>query len=418
MKRRVLVIGAGVVGLCTALYCLRRGFAVTLVERDGPDRRGCSFGNAGMIVPSHFVPLAAPGAVRQGLAWMLDPRAPFRIKPRLSPDLFAWLLRFARSATREHVQRASPVLRDLCLASRACFEALATEPGADFGLVREGLLMVCRTPHAFAEETSTAEFACELGLPATIHAGSSAAEMEPGLRSDVAGAIHYPLDWHLSPDRLMAWLDAEVMRAGAQLRWNSEIVEWRRQGRNLLAARTREGTEIRADEFVLCCGSWSGALARELGVRIPMQPGKGYSLTLPTHANPPRHCAILCEARVAVTPMDAGVRVGGTMEIAGFDAPIDARRVRAIVDALPQYYTSLGPADFDGVASWSGLRPCTPDGLPCIGRPRRYANLVVAAGHAMMGVTLGPVTGSIVADLLAGFTPRFGMAALAPDRFA
>lgn len=414
----MLVVGSGVVGLCVALFCLRRGFAVTLVDRDSRGRRGCSFGNAGMIVPSHFVPLAAPGAVRLGLKWMLDPTAPFHIKPRLSLDLLAWLVRFARSATRAHVRRAAPLLRDLSLDSRRCYEELAADPRAHFGLVRNGLLVVCRTAHSFDEEVATAAHARKLGLPAEPHVGRDARALDPSLREDIAGAVRYPLDCHLSPERLMAFLESEVERAGGTFLWDTHIVAWRSagDGKRVLAAKTAEGREIEADEFVLCAGAWSADIVRDLGLAIPMQAGKGYSLTLGEFARVPAHCAILAEARVAVTPMNGGVRVGGTMELDGLAGGIDETRVRAVVEALTRYYTAMGPEDFAGVAPWSGLRPCSPDGLPYIGRTRCRANLTVAAGHAMMGVTLAPVTGRIVAMLLCGESPPFDMALLSPDR--
>jgi D-amino-acid dehydrogenase len=357
--------------------------------------------------------------VRLGLKWMLDRTAPFYIKPRLSLDLFAWLIRFARSASRAHVQRAAPLLRDLSLASRRCYEELAAEPRAQFGLVKNGLLILCRTAHSLREESETAAYARQLGLPAEVHLGRDALALDPSLRDDIAGVVHYPLDCHLSPERLMTFLETEVERAGGTFLWDTHVVGWRstRDGTRVLAARTQEGREIEADEFVLCAGAWSPHAVRDLGLAIPIQAGKGYTLTLPQFARVPAHCAILAEARVAVTPMNGGVRVGGTMELAGLTRAIDGARVRAVVESLSRYYVSMRPEDFAGIVPWSGLRPCSPDGLPYIGRTRRRANLTVAAGHAMMGVTLAPVTGKIVAMLLSGEAPPFNLALLAPDRY-
>lgn len=415
---RVLVAGAGVVGLWVALHCLRRGFEVTLADRGPEDRRGCSFGNAGMIVPSHFVPLASPGALRQGIAWMLDPAAPFRIAPRPSLDLLAWLARFARASTRAHVERSAPLLRDLCLASRAAYEELASN-GCDFGLVKEGLLVVCNSAGTWRHEIAAAAQARALGLPAETYEGREALEVEPSLRPDVAGAVLYPMDCHLAPDRLMACLGREVARGGGRFLWSTRVSGWRSDAsrQRVLAARTESGTEIEADAFVLCAGAWSAGVARDVGLRLPIEAGKGYSLTRAEFDRAPGHCAILAEARVAVTPMGGGLRVGGTMELAGLDLRIDARRVRAIADAMPRYYATIAADDFADVAPWSGLRPCTPDGLPYVGRTRRRSNLLVAAGHAMMGVTLAPATGRIVADLLAGGSPPFDLAPLSPDRY-
>lgn len=421
MSRRVLVVGGGVIGLCTALYCARRGWRVTVVERNGEQRDGCSFQNAGIIVPSHFVPLAAPGMVALGLKWMLNPASPFYIKPRASLELFDWVLKFWRAANAGHVRRAAPVLRDLALASRDCFEKLAT-PENDFGFVKSGTLMLCRTRHALEEETRTADQARALGISAEVLDAGQTAAIDPGVRMDVAGSVYYASDCRISPARLMGGLQRRLAQAGAQFLWNTEVTKWRvddnnEDNRTVRAAKSSDGREIEADEFVLSAGSWSPRLARALGIKLPMQAGKGYSLTLSRPRQSPQHCAILTEARVAVTPMDGALRFAGTMEIAGLNEDITPARVRGIIDAVPRYYPDLDAADFEGIEPWRGLRPCSPDGLPYLGRTARYSNLVVATGHAMMGVTLGPITGSLAADILSGEKPALDLALLSPDRY-
>jgi len=417
LTRRVLVVGGGVIGLCIAYYCVRRGWRVTLAERHGERRDGCSFQNTGMVVPSHFVPLAAPGMVALGLKWMWNPAAPFYVKPRASWDLVDWGLKFWRAASAEHVRRAAPVLRDLHLASRACFEELAT-PENDFGLAERGLLMLCKTRHALAEEARLAEQARALGIPAEVLDAGAAADLDPGVRMDVAGAVYFPQDCHLAPDRFMAGLQRGLAQAGAEFLWHTEITGWRVDGaRRLRAARAGSGIEIEADEFVLCAGSWSAPLARGLGLKLPLQAGKGYSLTLLRPRESPRICAILTEARVAVTPMNGALRFGGTMEMAGLDEAINPVRVRGIIDAAARYYPGLDPADFDGVQPWRGLRPCSPDGLPYLGRTARFDNLVVATGHAMMGLSLGPITGRLAAEILSGERPSQDVGLLSPDRY-
>ena len=418
MAKRVVVVGGGVIGLATAYYCLRRGFAVTLVERNAERRDGCSYGNAGMIVPSHFVPLAAPGMVALGLRWMWNPASPFYVKPRLSRELFDWGFKFWQAATKERVQRAAPLLRDLSLESRRAYEELAALPGGDFGLVKKGLLLLCKTRHAFDDESRTAEFAHALGIAAEVLDAGQAAALEPGVRMDIAGAVYFPQDCHLTPGRLVNRLQEELTAGGARLLWETEVSGWRiERDRVLRAVRTQGGTDIEADEFVLCGGSWSPSLVRELGLHIPIQAGKGYSLTLPSPRLLPNTCAILSEARVAVTPMGGALRFGGTMEIAGMSEDINPVRVRGIVDAVPRYYPQFGPRDFDGVVPWCGLRPCSPDGLPYVGRTARFANLSIAAGHAMKGVSLGPVTGKLIAGVLAGDAPPFDITLLSPDRY-
>jgi D-amino-acid dehydrogenase len=409
---KLAVIGGGVVGLCAALYCARRGWQVTVVERNGERRDGCSYQNTGMVVPSHFMPLAAPGMVALALRWMWNPASPFYVKPRASWDLVDWGLKFWRAASVERVRRAAPLLRDLSLASRECYAELAAQ-GNDFELENRGLLALCKSAHALEEEARVAELARELGIGAEVLDRAETAAREPGVRMDVAGSVYYPGDGNLAPDRLMASLER---RSGANFLWNTEVTGFRAREGRIWAVKTPRH-EIEADEFLLCAGSWSTGLARQLGLRLPMQPGKGYSLTLPHPRQAPRHCAILSEARVAVSPINGTLRFGGTMELAGLNEDINPVRVRGIAEAASRYYPEFTPQDFAGIRPWRGLRPCSPDGLPYIGRPRALSNLVVATGHAMLGVTLGPITGRLCAQIVPGERPGVDLAALSPDRY-
>lgn len=414
--KSVLIVGGGVIGLCSAYYAAKRGWQVTLLERGGPDHDSCSLGNAGMVVPSHFVPLAAPGMVALGLKWMWNPESPFYIQPRLSRDLLGWGFKFWRAANRAHVQRSAPLLRDLSLASRSCFQELAAERNNDFGLVQKGLLMLCKTGHALVEEAGTAAQARELGLPVEVLDAQQAAALDAGVRMDIAGGVYFPKDCHLNPAQFTASLTRELERLGARFEWNATVLGWRCGGAGIAAVRTQRG-EFQADQYVLAGGSWSPLVARELGLKLPIQAGKGYSLTLPRPRQLPSICAIFTEARVAVTPMGDALRFGGTMEIAGLNDAINPRRVQGIIKAAPRYYPDFREEDFAGLQPWRGLRPCSPDGLPYLGRPKRHPNLVVATGHAMVGLSLGPITGRLVAELLAGEKPAFDLALLHPERY-
>ena len=418
MSKSVTILGAGVVGLSTALYCARRGMTVTVIEQKPRQRDGCSFGNAGMIVPSHFIPLAAPGMVALGLRWMWNPESPFYIKPRLDADLIAWGMRFWRAATKRHVEAAAPVLRDLGLLSRECFEAM----GLEFGLVKRGLLMLCKEQHTLEEEARMAARANALGIPAEVLDARATAALDPAVTMDVCGSVYFPKDCHLTPSRFIAALEGELERLGVTFLWETEVTG---HTAKVHAGECREMTrvfcgsrEIATDELVLCCGVWSAQLAKELGLNIPMQAGKGYSLTLPAPRQLPALCSICTEARLAVTPMDGALRVGGTMEIAGLDESITQRRLRGITRAFPRYFPAFEEKDFAEVRPWSGLRPVSPDGMPCIGRTSRWKNLTVATGHAMMGLSLAPATGRIIADILAGEKPPVALDLMSPDRFA
>ena len=415
--KHVVIVGGGVIGLCVAHYALRRGHRVTVLERGARDHDSCSLGNAGLIVPSHFTPLAAPGMVAQGLKWMWNPESPFYVKPRLDRELISWGLKFWQAATPARVRAAAPLIRDLSFASRACFEELAALHGFDFGLEKRGLLMLCKTAHQLDDEAKMAAQARALGIPAEVLDAKAAAALEPGVRMDIAGAVWFPQDCHLAPERFMECLQRAVESGGGEVRFDAEVTGWRVNARKIEAVRTTVG-EIAGDEFVLCGGAWSPGIARGLRLALPMQAGKGYSLTLAQPRQLPKIPAIFTEARVAVTPMGGALRFGGTMEIAGLNDAIAPRRVRGIINAVPRYYPDFSPGDFAGLRPWSGLRPCSPDGLPYVGRTRAYENLTAATGHAMMGLSLGPITGQLIAEILSGEKPAHDLTLLDPDRYA
>lgn len=416
MDRRVLVVGGGVVGLCTAYYAARRGLRVTVVERGSAEDASCSFGNAGMIVPSHIVPLAAPGVMSAGLRYLLDRESPFYVRPRPSLDLLLWGFRFWRAASARRVARAAPVLRDLHLRSRALFEELSVALGG-IGLVERGLLSLFRTQHGFRDEMRAARFARSHGLPAELLTPEEVRALEPDVRLDVAGAVRWPLDAHLVPSRLIDGLRRALDEASVRVVYGAEARGFRVDGARVASVATTAGA-FEADEVVLAAGVWCDPVARDLGLALPMQAGKGYSVTLADAPHLPRHCALLHEARVAVTPMDGALRVGGTLELTGIDTTVDARRVRGILKALPRYLPDYAAADFERLPVWCGLRPCPPDGLPYVGRTRRLANVTVAAGHSMMGVSLAPVTGRLIAEILSGEPPSVDVTILDPDRYA
>lgn len=412
MKPQVTILGAGVIGLCTALECARRGMAVTIIDQKPRQRDGCSFGNAGMIVPSHFTPLAAPGMVKLGLKWMWNPESPFYIKPRFNLDLLTWGIRFWKASTQQHVEAASPVLRDLSLLSRQCFEDI----GLDFGLVKNGLLMLCKKQQTLNEEAHMAERSRALGIPAEVLDAKATAALDPNVTMDVCGSVFFPKDCHLSPGRFIAAIEAELCRFGVEMLWETEVRGFVKEAGALRAVETSRGC-VDSQEVVLCGGVWSAELAKELELRLPMQAGKGYSLTLTNPKQLPELCSICTEARLAVTPMAGGLRVGGTMEMAGTDEAITLRRVRGMIRAFPTYFPAFEESDFTEVKPWSGLRPVTPDGMPYIGRVQRWKNLTIATGHAMMGLSLAPATGKIVADILGGQKPSVALEMMSPDRF-
>jgi len=416
MPKRVLVIGNGIIGLSSALAASERGMEVTVLDRQGPGGDNCSSGNAGMVVPSHFLPLAVPGVISQGLRWMRDPESPFYVQPRCNWDLLQWGIRFYLATHPHQVDAGSQLLRDMNLASRELY-AQWQDRGIDCDLVQRGLLMLCKSQHALDEEVAIAARAHKLGIPASVLTPQETLALDPNATLSIQGSVYYPKDCHLNPSRLLASLRQRIESLGGKFVHHEHVQGWRSHGGHIDALQTIHG-EWEADEFVVCGGIWSELLARSLKLRLPMQPGKGYSLTLEDPVELPSICSILVEAKVAVTPMGQGLRFGGTMQLGELNQVVDPKRVAGIVKSIPQYMPRFQAEHFEGIQPWCGLRPVSPDGLPYIGRPHNYQNLTIATGHAMMGISLGPITGQLVGQILQGEKPAIDLRHLAPDRFS
>lgn len=417
-SRSVLICGGGVIGLSCAYYLAREGWRVTVVERNAEGADTCAHGSAGYISPSHVIPLAAPGMVWKGLKWMLSSRSPFYIQPRLDSDLMRWGWLFARACTQSHTRRAAPVLRDLCLGGRKLFVELADITGNAFELKTEGLLNLCQTQAGLDHEAhGLAAIARELGIEAQVLTAAQTAALEPGAKLAVVGSVYFPIDAHVTPRRLMPALTALLKDMGVKFSWNTSLFGWREEGGRITGVSTTAG-DLFADEYVLAGGSWSPAMVNGLGLRLPMQAGKGYSLTLEKPRFQLTKSLILTERRVAVTPMGEKLRFGGTMEISGHRDIVRPERVEQIIAGAQAFFPELTAADFAGIKPWFGYRPVTPDGLPYIGRLGRFANLATASGHAMLGLTMAPISGLLIAEILTGRKPSVDLTLLNPNRYA
>lgn len=413
-----MVIGAGIVGLSCAEALSRDGWRVSLVERGGEERDGASFGNAGLIVPSHVVPLAAPGVMSQGLRWMLDPESPFFVEPRLDLELLRWGWRFWRSATPAHVGRSVPALGALLLAGLQAHLEMSQRIAGP-AVQRRGLMMLCLTEPGLKAAWHEAQAAAALHMEVRRVGAEELEAYYPGVRLAAVGGVWYAQDAHLSPRGLMAALQAAVTKAGVATHWGREVVGLERSaGDQLKALRLDDGTVLEADAFVLAAGLETARLSRALGTRIPLQAGRGYSVTQAQPPEQPQVPAILAEARVAMTPLPEGVRWGGTMEIAPPGRPANLRRLRGVAKAAQRYFPGFEADALMALPMWTASRPLSPDGLPYLGRLRRTPNVVVASGHGMMGFSLGPVSGRLVADLLADREPQVALDAFAAERFA
>jgi D-amino-acid dehydrogenase len=413
---KVHIIGGGVAGLCSAWYLQEAGFEVTVIDQGGK-MGATSYGNAGMIVPSHFVPLAAPGVIAQGIRWMFDAGSPFYIKPRLSLDLLNWLLHFYRSCNAEHVRRSMPALLDYHLWSKQLYEAFSKLPEFEFQFEKKGLLMLYNTAKAEREEGELAEKAHEVGAVAEVLDAAGIKALEPDIETSVRGGIFFPGDAHCNPGIFMQQLKTACLSRGVKWVSGNPISGISASAGRITHITFADGSEEKIDQVVLTAGSWSGKLAAKLDIRLPLQDGKGYSVTLQNAAKKPSIPTILCEARVAITPMGPDVRIGGTLEISHFSQNPDPRRLAGILESLPRYYPGWEVPMPQMEEVWQGYRPCSPDGLPYMGISKKYPNLCIATGHAMMGMSLGPATGKWVSELLCGKTPDIQTALFAPERF-
>lgn len=409
------MVGGGIIGLASAYYLAKDGWKVTVVDRsDFTDN--CSYGNAGMIVPSHFTPLAAPGIVTQGIKWLFDSRSPFLLKPSPSLSMISWGLKFMQHANERHVTRSAPHILALNNHSKNCYDDLATELGNVFGLEHRGILMLCKTEKVFEEEVHLAEKGRALGLDVDILNREQTQALEPDVQLDVFGATHVRDDAHLHPPALMALLLQRLNQLGVTLASHTEVTDFVRHGGKITKVLTHVG-EYSADVVVLTGGAWLGQLAKKAGITIPMMPGKGYSFMTPAFEGKVKHPALLLEARVALTPMGGRVRIGGTMELAPINHRINRKRVEGIVHAIPRYYPEFKLPVPDEKNIWHGFRPCAPDGLPYLGRSKSIANLIVAGGMGMMGLSLGPAAGKIVSEVARQEQPSSEIRLFDPERF-
>jgi D-amino-acid dehydrogenase len=395
---KIHIIGGGVVGLCSAWYLVQEGHEVTVIDKtDLTD--GTSHGNAGMVVPSHFIPLATPGVMAKGIRWMFDKRSPFFIKPRLNTELIQWLWQFYKACSPEKVENAIPALKQLNEWSRDLYGEFAANPLFDFDFEKRGLLMLYKNKKTGREEMEVAEKANTIGIAAQVLSSSQVKALETGVEVDVLGGVYYPNDAHLYPNTFMQQLAGELKKAGVTFQTGNTVVDLRTTNGKVEKILMSDGTTIEVDNLILSAGSWSAKLLKRSGIKILLQDGKGYSMTYKNPAVKPKIPSILTEAKVAITPMGNDLRIGGTLEISNFSTKISKFRLEGILNSLPEYYAGYSLPMPTQEKIWQGYRPCTPDGLPYIGRSARIDNLIVATGHAMMGMSMGPATGKLVAQI-------------------
>jgi D-amino-acid dehydrogenase len=409
----VLILGGGVIGLACAYYLLEAGRGVTVIEQ-GTAGCGSSHGNCGTLTPSHATPLAMPGVIGPALAAMLRPDAPLRIAPRFDPALWRWLFGFARRCNWRDFRAATRAKAPLLLESRRLIEALIRKESLDCEFESSGTLYVFRNAAAFERSQWLPRALVEIGLAIDTLDGAAVDAMEPALKPGAVGGYFNPGDAHLRPDRYVDALAQLVRAKGGTIEEGARIESIEREASRIAHVRTSRG-DFSGREVVLALGAWSPKLARELGLALPIQPGKGYSITYTRPALAPRMPLVLKERAVCVTAWSSGYRLGSTMEFAGYDASLNRTRLDALRRGAGEYLNEPeGPAV---VEEWYGWRPMTPDDLPILGRAPGVDNLVLATGHGMLGVSMSAITGLLVSEVVTGTTPSLDLAPYAVSRF-
>lgn len=399
----VVIVGGGLIGIASAAYLQRDGWQVTVIDR-GTIGGGCSFGNCGLVCPSHVLPLAEPSAVRSTIKALFTPSSPFRIKPRLDPRLWRWLLGFARRCNERDMLAAGHAIQPLLMSSMTEYERLLAAGDMDCEWEKRGLLFAYRTQSALDAYDATNHLLAEkFNEPAIKLDACAACELEPALKPDIAGAWYYEHDGHLRPDKLVNAWRAQLSRAGVQFKEHCELLSFDGQARTALRAATTGGV-LEADRFLITTGAWTPQLDKIIGRQIPIQPGKGYSITMPRPDRCPNIPLIFPEHRVAVTPLRSGYRLGSIMEFAGYDQSIRPERLDLLRSGASHYLHE--PLCQPELQTWYGWRPMTVDSVPIIDRTPRFENVWLVAGHNMLGLSMAPATGKLVAELFGNRAPH------------
>jgi D-amino-acid dehydrogenase len=414
--RHVVIVGAGIVGLSTAWFLLRRGVRVTVLDRESI-AESASCGNAGLLSIGHY-PLTRPGVSWRGLKWMFDATSPLYIKPRPDWSLLSWLWSFHRHCNQRHLDRCMAVLCDMGFKTLAIYEEMIREESIDCDYARDGWLDVVLRPENMDAAEAEAASLTRYGYAYRRLTGDELRARDPIFRPEVAGAMHYTDSAHAHPADFLVGLARACRTRGAEIRTDALVTGFERTkggGERIAGVRLADGSVVEGDAVVIAAGVWTDGLARELGVRVPMMGARGYHIQLRNLPMLPTTGMVLHETFVAVTPMRDELRLAGTLEIDRLDQPWRRERLEKLPRGALAYLQGIDQAK--RVTEWAGYRPCTSDGMPVLGFGRRAPNVLLAGGHAMMGMTLGPVTGKAAAELLFGERPCFDVSMLAADRF-
>jgi D-amino-acid dehydrogenase len=409
-----LIVGGGIVGLSIAYYLARSGRTSTILD-DSDLSTSASTGNAGIIALGH-PPLPRPGLVRKGLKWMFDPTSPLYVPLRLDPALIQWMWQFRAACRPDHFERSMRLLAELGHATGECFREMLDEDGMDCEHLPNGWLEVYRTDETREELEADARLMEAAGYTVEHLDRAALLEAEPAFAESVRGALNYTESFSIDPGAFLSCLATACEQRGSTILRNARVDRFEHRHGRIAAVTTDDGRRFEGDTVVLAAGCWTTPLARSIGVRVPMQAGKGYHVHVPAIDPPLTTAAVCVEQHVAVTPMGDRIRLAGTVELSGLNLDLHPRRVEMLGGSATEYLPAIDPAAAS--TGWCGLRPCTADGLPAVGWAPGLENLFIATGHARMGMTLGPITGKLIAEWMLDGRPSMDISAMDPGRFA
>ncbi|GAA4436694.1 NAD(P)/FAD-dependent oxidoreductase [Bremerella cremea] len=410
----VLIVGSGIVGIACAHYLSKQGLKVTVIDRS-TIAGACSHGNCGYICPSHVLPLTEPEALGTAFKSLFQPNAPFRVKPRFSPAMWNWMWQFARRCNHRQMITAGVALKAILDSAMSEYRALLKSEPIHCEWKETGLLYVLQSEKGMRGFAETDRMLTDhFGVSAKRIDGSELAQFEPALKDNLAGAFHYEGDASVRPDLLNSQWAELLKQRGVTFLENCELQNIEKTGGRIARLHTSHGV-LEADRFVIATGAWSTRLGKALECRIPIEPGKGYSVTMSRPDPCPRYPMLLPEHKVGVSPFDGGYRLGSMMEFCGYDESIPQNRIAQLRTSAEPYLRS--PSTNETQQTWYGWRPMTWDSLPIIGRAPRLENAFLATGHNMLGLSMATATGKLVAELVTHASPHIDPLPYSPARF-
>lgn len=413
--KKIIIVGGGINGLCAAYYLQKRNFEITIID-SGDISNSCSFGNMGFLSPSHFVPLASPGIISEGLKYMLSSTSPFYIKPRLNLPFLRWAFKFYKNSNQKIVEKNAPYLSELLNLSRKLMDEIREDIGDVFEMQEIGCMMMCQQQKTFEDELKVAEAAKKLNLNIEILNRDELQKREPDVELNIYGAVLFKDDAHIHPGKFMTAMKSYLEKNGIVFQLNTTVNGFKKNNQTIDGVITDKGT-FTGDKIILSAGSWLPQLAKMLGISLLLEGGKGYSYTYDHVEKNIRYPAILVDGRCAITPWKYQLRIGGTMEFSGINNKVLIKRMEGIYNSVKSFYPGLQIEFPPKDKIWTGLRPVTPDGLPYIGKIKKLDNVLVSGGNAMLGISQGAAAGLIISDIIEKKNASIDINAFRVERF-